>query len=338
MPARVIRMAPQAVPGLQDRFGRRIDYLRVSVTDRCDLRCTYCLPKGFRGFHEPRHWLTFDEWERLIGAFAARGVRRVRLTGGEPLLRRDLPALAARLKALPGLDDLSLSTNATQLAHHAEALRRAGVDRLNISLDTLDAGAAVHITGRDCLGDVMAGIDAAQSVGFAPIKLNMLVMAGVNEREVIPMAEFAIARGLVLRLIERMPMGSTGRAASHVALGPLRERLVAHFGLVPEVQELGGGPARYWRTQDGAGRVGFITPMTQHFCATCNRVRLGVDGTLYTCLGQDHSFAFAPLLRGGASDAELGEAIAQAIELKPERHTFNEAPERIVRFMSHTGG
>ncbi|MGC3964459.1 MAG: GTP 3',8-cyclase MoaA [Rhodocyclaceae bacterium] len=338
--ARVIDsgLAPQGGARLVHRFGRSIDYLRVSVTDRCDLRCTYCLPKGFKGYQEPRQWLDFDELERLIGAFGRLGVRRVRLTGGEPLLRRDLSSLAARIKALPGIEDLSLSTNGTQLAQHAAALRQAGVDRLNISLDSLDRACNAGITGRDAFDAVMRGIDAAREQGFAPIKLNMVAMGGVNEHEIEAMVEFAFARGLILRLIEAMPMGDTGRSVRHVDLGPVRERLVARFGLVPEALELGGGPARYWRTADGAGRIGFITPMSQHFCATCNRVRLTVDGTLHTCLGQAHSFAFRPLLRSGAGSDEIEDAVRRAVDLKPERHEFIEAPTRIVRFMSQTGG
>ncbi|GGP25218.1 cyclic pyranopterin monophosphate synthase [Silvimonas amylolytica] len=333
-----LRQTETSTPILTDRFGRTVDYVRLSVTDRCDLRCSYCMPKGFQGFEEPEHWLTFTEIERLMGAFARLGVGRVRLTGGEPLLRRNLPDLAARLKALPGLFDLSLSTNATQLARHAKALREAGVDRLNISLDTLDGACNAHITGRDTFEAVMQGIQVARAEGFSPIKLNMVAMKGVNDHEIERMAEFAMEQGFILRLIETMPMGQTGRNAQYLDLGPVRERLVTRFGLVPEVRELGGGPARYWATPDGAGRIGFITPISQHFCATCNRVRLAVDGTLYMCLGQEERFEFRPLLRDGASDAELEAAIREAIELKPERHEFREQPGKIVRFMSQTGG
>ncbi|MBM3115933.1 GTP 3',8-cyclase MoaA [Jeongeupia naejangsanensis] len=323
---------------LVDRFGRSIRYLRVSVTDRCDLRCSYCMPKGFHGFEEPEHWLRFDEVERLVGAFVRAGVARVRLTGGEPLLRRNLSELAARLKQLDGLDDLSLSTNATQLVRHARALRAAGVDRLNISLDTLDRGCYEKLAGRDAFDASLAGIMAARDEGFSPIKLNMVAMKGVNEAEIERMAEFAMRHGFILRLIEAMPMGDTGRNTQYLDLAPVREKLVAHFGLTPEAEELGGGPARYWKTPDGQGRIGFITPISQHFCATCNRVRLSVDGTLYLCLGQEEKFEFRPMLRAGCSDADLDAAIAHAIELKPERHEFIEAPTKLVRFMSQTGG
>ncbi|MDK2125690.1 GTP 3',8-cyclase MoaA [Parachitinimonas caeni] len=329
--------ASSALPALVDRFGRRIDYLRVSVTDRCDLRCNYCLPKGFNGYQEPADWLTFDEMERVISLFTRLGVGRVRLTGGEPLLRRNLPELAARLSALPGLTDLSLSTNGTQLARHAPALRAAGVKRLNISLDSLSRECVTRITGRDSLEAVMQGLEAAQAAGFSPIKLNMVLLQE-NADEVDAMAAFCLERGYMLRLIETMPMGSSGQSLGFVPLGPVRERLVARFDLRADATELGGGPARYWTTADGRGHVGFITPMSQHFCASCNRVRLSVDGTLYLCLGQEERLELRPLLRSGASDEALIAALRDAIELKPERHEFNEAPTRIVRFMSQTGG
>ena len=323
---------------LLDRFGRSIDYVRLSVTDRCDLRCSYCMPRGFRGYQEPKEWLTFDEIERLLGIFVRLGTRRVRLTGGEPLLRRNLPELAGRLSALPGLQDLSLSTNATQLGRHAVALRAAGVSRINVSLDSLDRACMQAITGRDSLRPILDGLMAGKAAGFAPITINMVAMRGINDDQIEAMAAFCIEQHFMLRLIEAMPMGSTGRNAQYMPLGAVRERLTEQFGLVPQAQELGGGPARYLSTPDGQASIGFITPMSQHFCATCNRVRLSVDGTLYLCLGQEEQFAFGPMLRGGASDAELEAAIRLAIELKPQQHDFNTRPEKIIRFMSQTGG
>jgi cyclic pyranopterin phosphate synthase len=323
---------------LRDRFGRSIEYLRLSVTDRCDLRCSYCIPKGFRGFEEPQHWLTFDEIERLLAAFVRLGTTRVRLTGGEPLLRRDLPLLAARLSALPGLRDLSLSTNATQLARHAVALKAAGVGRINVSLDSLDRACMESITGRDSLAPILDGLRAGKAAGFAPIKINMVAMRGVNEEQIDDMVEFCIEQQFILRLIEAMPMGATGRNTAYLDLGPIQARLQRKFGLVAQAAELGGGPARYLATPDGRSSIGFITPMSQHFCASCNRVRLAVDGTLYLCLGQEEKFEFRPLLRGGASDAELEAAIRAAIELKPQQHDFSAQPDKIVRFMAQTGG
>lgn len=323
---------------LRDRFGRSIEYLRLSVTDRCDLRCSYCIPKGFKDFEEPQDWLTFDEITRVVAVFARLGTSRLRLTGGEPLLRRNLPQLAARLSALPGITDLSLSTNATRLGRYADELRQAGVARINVSLDSLDRACMEKITGRDSLDSILDGLKAGKAAGFAPIKINMVAMRGVNEDQIDAMVAFCIEQGFMLRLIEAMPMGATGRDAAYLALGPIQERLRLRFGLVPQAQELGGGPARYLATADGSASIGFITPMSQHFCATCNRVRLAVDGTLYLCLGQEEKMALRPLLRGGVSDAGLELAIRAAIELKPQQHDFREQPAKIMRFMAQTGG
>lgn len=333
-----IAVSSQAVPALIDPFGRRIDYLRLSVTDRCDLRCNYCMPKDFKGYEEPSHWLTFDEITRLMSVFTRLGLRRIRLTGGEPLLRRNLPQLAGQLAALPGLQDLSLSTNATQLARHAVALKAAGVSRVNVSLDSLERACVEQVVGRDVLSQVMEGLQAAKAAGLTPIKLNMVAMKGVNEHEIETMLAFCIEHGFILRLIEAMPVGDTGRNTAYLDLESVRQRLQSRFDLVPQAAELGGGPARYWQTRDGRGQVGFITPISQHFCATCNRVRLTVDGVLHLCLGQEDRVEFRPLLRGGASDAELEATICHALTLKPERHEFREAPGKVIRFMSQTGG
>ena len=323
---------------LIDPFGRAIEYVRLSVTDRCDLRCSYCMPQGFRGFEVPEHWLTFDEIERVIGAFGRLGVSRIRLTGGEPLVRKDLPALAARLAALPGIRDLSLSTNATRLARHAAALREAGISRINVSLDSLRAQRFREITGGK-LDKVLSGLMAGKASGFSPIKINTVVMAGVNDDEVEDMVEFCIEHDFTLRFIETMPMGDTGRAASrrYLDLQEVRRRLEQRFDLLPGVMP-GGGPARYVQVAGTRLRIGFITPISQHFCATCNRVRLSVDGTLYLCLGQDDKLELRPLLRAGASDAALKQAIVSAIARKPERHEFRDKPEQVLRFMSITGG
>ena len=322
---------------LIDPFNRRIEYLRLSVTDRCDLRCTYCLPEGFKDFEEPAHWLSFDEIVRVVGAFTRLGVARVRLTGGEPLLRAGLPLLAERLKRLPGLSDLSLSTNATQLDKHAQALVHAGVSRINVSLDSLQAERIEQITGRDVLAKILAGLEAGKNAGLNPIKINMVVMPGVNDDEIDAIVNFCMRQGFTLRLIETMPLGDTGRKAKYLDLQPVKEQLRRQFGLV-EAVVAGGGPARYLQTADGKFTVGFITPLSQHFCASCNRVRLAVDGTLYLCLGQDEKVELRPLLRAGVSDQDLEAAIRQAVAMKPERHEFREQPKKLVRFMSMTGG
>lgn len=324
---------------LIDSFQRRISYVRLSVTDRCDLRCSYCLPKGFKDYREPAHWLRFPEIVRVMRAFAELGVSRVRLTGGEPLLRRDLPALAAQLHALPGVSDLSLSTNATQLAKHAQPLRAAGIARLNVSLDTLNPRRFAEITHGGRLAKVLQGLTAAKAAGFAPIKINTVLMRGVNDDEIEALIEYCAANDFTLRLIETMPMGDTGRAASgrYLSLEDVRRRLQRRYELIPTAMP-GGGPARYFQVKGTALTIGFITPISQHFCATCNRVRLAVDGTLYLCLGQDHKLELRPLLRDGIDDAGLRDVLRAAIAQKPERHEFNEAPAKIVRFMSATGG
>jgi len=322
---------------LIDPFGRRIEYLRISVTDRCDLRCKYCIPEGFTGFEEPEHWLSFDEMERLVRLFARLGLKRVRLTGGEPLLRRHIADLAGRIAAVPGIEDLSLSTNATQLEKHAVALKAAGVSRLNVSLDSLRPERIERINGRDAFDRIMAGIAAAKAAGFAPIKINMVALEGDNDDEIDAMVEWCMVQGFVLRLIENMPMGDTGRNVRYLDLQPVKERLRQRFNLIETVLP-GGGPARYLGTADGRFTVGFITPISQHFCATCNRVRLTVDGVLHLCLGQEDRFELRPLLRSGATDSEIVETIRAAIARKPERHEFREQPLKLVRFMSMTGG
>lgn len=321
---------------LVDRFGRRIEYLRLSVTDRCDLRCAYCIPEGFKGFEEPEHWLTFDEIERLMGLFAGLGLKRLRLTGGEPLLRRNIVDLSRRLAGIPGIEDLSISTNATQLADMATDLKAAGVTRLNVSLDSLRPEGVAKINGRPVLDKILAGLDAGRDAGFKPIKVNMVAMRE-NADEIDDIVAYCMDKGFVLRLIEVMPMGDTARKMGYVDLQPVKAQLKERFGLVDTVMP-GGGPARYLGTPDGRFTVGFITPISQHFCETCNRVRLTVDGVLHLCLGQEERVDFRALMRGGASDADLVDAIRHAIDLKPERHEFNEAPQKLVRFMNMTGG
>ena len=323
---------------LIDPFGRTVEYIRLSVTDRCDLRCFYCLPGDYRDFSEPEEWLSFDEIERVIRAFASLGVQRVRVTGGEPLVRKNLPGLVTQLASIPGIEDLSLSTNAVGLSRQAVALRNAGISRINVSLDSLRAERFKDIT-KGNLARVIDGLMTAKQAGFSPIKINMVVMKGINEDEVEDMIEFCIEHDFTLRFIETMPVGTTGRNASshYLSLQEVKDRLARRYTLIPGVMP-GGGPARYVQVAGTRLRIGFITPISQHFCDTCNRVRLSVDGTLYLCLGQEHKFEFRPLLRAGISDSELQDAARAAIALKPERHEFSEKPQQVVRFMSRTGG
>jgi len=324
---------------LTDPFGRPIEYVRLSVTDKCDLRCFYCMPKGFKDFEEPENWLRFDEIERVIRAFSDLGTKRVRITGGEPLVRKNLPELINNLNQIDGIDDLSLSTNATRLDKHAHALHQAGVSRINVSLDTLQADKFKQITGGGKLEKVLKGLMTAKRAGFGPIKINMVAMRGINDDEIEDMVEFCIEHDFTLRFIETMPMGNTGLEATnnYLDLQLVKQRLAKRYELIPGTMP-GGGPARYSQVAGTNLRIGFITPISQHFCETCNRVRLSVDGTLYMCLGQESSFELRPLLRQGISDDDLKQAIQYAISLKPERHEFTEKPSQTVRFMSMTGG
>jgi cyclic pyranopterin phosphate synthase len=327
----------QQIATLTDAFGRKIEYLRLSVTDRCDLRCAYCMPEDFKGYEEPSNWLNFDEIERVLRLFAALGLRRVRLTGGEPLLRSRITDLAKRIKSIPNIDDLSLSTNGTQLAKHARGLWDAGVKRLNVSLDTLQPALFASITRRDALSDVLEGLKMAREIGFAPIKINMVWQAGSNDTELDAMIAFCRDGGYILRLIEIMPIGDTGRHSQFASIQSLMATLKAQFGLIDGVIP-GGGPARYLVSPNGDFSVGFITPMSQHFCDTCNRVRLTVDGMLHLCLGQEDRLDLRKLMRDGASDETVQSEIKAAIKRKPERHEFRERPEKIIRVMSSTGG
>lgn len=323
---------------LVDPFDRKIEYVRLSVTDKCNLRCFYCLPKHFTDFELPDHWLSFDELERIMAAFADLGVAKVRITGGEPLVRRDLPKLAHSLSRLPGITDLSLSTNAVLLARHAGALHDAGISRINVSLDTLQPERFNEITGGK-LQPVMDGLMAAKDAGLSPIKINMVAMKGINDDEFEDMVDFCLEHDFTLRLIETMPVGDTGVDASrhYLNLKHVKHRLAERYELIPGVMP-GGGPARYMQVKDTRLRIGFITPISQHFCETCNRVRVSADGTLYLCLGQDHKFELGPMLRQGISDDGLKNAIIEAISIKPERHDFRQNPGQVVRFMNMTGG
>ncbi len=328
----------QKPPALIDPFGRRIEYLRLSVTDKCNLRCFYCMPKGFKDFEQPEHWLTFDEIERVIKAFTELGVARIRLTGGEPLVRKNITELSQRLTALPGLNDLSLSTNATLLDKQAMALKHAGITRINVSLDSLKAERFKEITGGE-LQPVLDGLMAAKQAGFSPIKINMVAMKGINDDEFEDMIEFCLKHDFTLRFIETMPMGATGDDATdhYLDLQTVKQQLSKSYEFIAGVMP-GGGPARYVQIKNTDLRIGFITLISQHFCETCNRVRLSTDGTLYLCLGQNDKVELRPLLRKGISDDELKNVLIDAIRLKPEKHEFKDKPDQVVRLMSMTGG
>lgn len=323
---------------LIDGYGRQIDYLRLSVTDRCDLRCVYCMPQGFGDYDCRQDWLSFDEIQRVCRVFVDLGVGRIRLTGGEPLVRAHFPELVSGIGKIPGLYDLSLSTNGTLLARYAHVLRQAGVNRLNVSLDTLQQERFAELTHRDALPDVLAGLESARQAGYELIKVNMVWMPDFNGDEVDAMITYCRERGFVLRLIENMPVGSTARQVGSQSLQPLITTLRDKHHLVDHVIP-GGGPARYLASPDKRFSIGFITPISQHFCTSCNRVRISASGTLHLCLGQENRVELLPLLRDPlVSDETIGARVREALQKKPFKHAFVEEPDKIVRFMSSTGG
>jgi GTP 3',8-cyclase len=323
---------------LIDSFGRKIEYLRLSVTDRCDLRCFYCIPKGFKGFTEPEDRISLDDYVRLVRLFSELGVSKVRLTGGEPLVRPDLPDMVRKIGALPMIEDLSLSTNATRLAQHAKAMKDAGVSRINVSLDTLNPDTFREITQGE-LEPVLQGLQAAREAGFHPIKINMVVMRDLNLHEVGGMVDYCLENSFTLRFIETMPVGEAGQQAreQYVGLDEIRQLLDQRFEMEP-AKMMGAGPATYLKIIGKRLKIGFITPMSQHFCETCNRVRLSSEGTLYLCLGQSDKLELRPLIQQGLSDDEIKAAIKEAVHNKPEKHEFDSNPSQVVRVMSMTGG
>ena len=326
-----------------DPFGRRITYLRVSVTDRCDFRCVYCMPEHM--IFVPRaELLTLEELERVCLAFMRWGVERLRFTGGEPLVRRDILRLFGRLGASlgKGLNEITLTTNGSRLARFAGVLKEAGMRRVNVSLDTRDAAKFRAITRLGDLSKVLAGIDAARDAGLA-VKINMVALKDINEDEIESMLIWAHERGMDLTLIETMPMGEIdgNRVEQYLPLSVVRARLARRFTL-DETGYRTGGPARYVHVAETGGRLGFITPLTHNFCESCNRVRLTCTGTLYMCLGQSDSADLRTPLRASTNDDLLDSAIAEAISRKPKGHDFiidrRHNTPAVSRTMSLTGG
>jgi len=326
-----------------DPFGRHITYLRVSVTDRCDFRCVYCMPEQMN-FLPKADLLTLEELERLCGAFIAKGVDRLRITGGEPLVRKDLMRLIDRLGARigNGLEELTLTTNGSQLARYARDLAAAGVKRINVSLDTRDPLKFRAITRWGDLDKVLAGIDAAQDAGLK-IKINTVALRDTNEDELPDMLEWAHGRGMDLTLIETMPMGEIDgdRTAQYLPLSLVRADLERHYTLTDSEYRT-GGPARYVHVAETGGRLGFITPLTHNFCESCNRVRVTCTGTLYMCLGQNDDADLRTPLRASGSDDLVNAAIDAAIARKPKGHDFmidrRHTRPALARQMSMTGG
>ena len=331
-------------PPLVDPFGRAITYVRVSVTDRCDFRCVYCMSEDMN-FLPKRDVLTLEELDRLCSAFIALGTRKLRITGGEPLVRRDIMrlfrSLSRHLEA-GTLDELTLTTNGSQLAKYAAELFDCGVRRVNVSLDTLDADKFRAITRWGDLGKVLAGIDAAQAAGLA-VKINAVALKGVNDAEAPEMIEWAHARGAEITFIEVMPLGEVEaqRVDQYLPLSQLRADLAKRFTLSSSLHA-SGGPARYYDVAETGGRLGFITPLTHNFCESCNRVRVTCTGTLYMCLGQEDAADLRDPLRRSEADDLLNASIRAAIARKPKGHDFiiDRATSRpaVGRHMSVTGG
>ncbi len=325
---------------LVDRFGRTVSYVRLSVTDRCDFRCVYCMAEDMQ-FVPRAEVLSLEELFRVGEAFTQLGVRKIRLTGGEPLVRHNIMHLVERLGALPGLEELVLTTNGSQLQKLAQPLKAAGVKRINISLDSLVPDKFHRLTRTGDLKQVLAGIDAAVAAGFAGIKLNAVILKGRNEDEIIDLVQFAIDRGVDISFIEEMPLGlidEHDRALSFCSSEEVRERIAQHYALTENDRNT-GGPSRYYNIAGHGSQVGFISPHSHNFCHLCNRVRVTVEGRLLLCLGNEHSMDLRELLRSGCSDEQLREALVAAMDLKPEKHHFDlDAEPDIVRFMNMTGG
>lgn len=331
-------------PPLLDPFGRAVSYIRVSVTDRCDFRCNYCMSEDMT-FLPKQDLLSLEELDRLCSAFVARGTRRLRITGGEPLVRRGILGLFRSLSrhlASGALDEITVTTNGSQLAKHAAELADCGVKRINVSLDTLDAGKFRSITRWGDFAKVMAGVDAAQAAGLA-VKINAVALKGVNDDEFVSLTEWAHGRGMDITFIEVMPLGEMeiGRADQFIALHEVRAALAARYTLAPSGYTT-GGPARYETIEETGGRVGFITPLSHNFCESCNRVRVTCTGRLYMCLGRDDNADLRAPLRASPDDALLHKAIEAAIARKPKGHDFLidrlVAAPAVERHMNVTGG
>jgi len=333
---------PQALTKSQlvDPFGREINYLRLSVTDRCNLRCTYCMAEEMT-FLPKEQILTLEEMITIATAFTELGVRKIRLTGGEPLARNGAVELVENLGKLAGLKELVMTTNGLLLPKYAQALKAAGIRRLNISIDSLDEQRFREMTRVGDLHQVLAGIEAAQNAGFEKIKLNAVVLAGINDHEIIDLARFAVERNMDISFIEEMPLGnidSHKRSDTQIFSDSIREKLAGIYTLTAST-ETTGGPSRYFRVSGTNSKIGFISPMSNNFCGSCNRVRLTVEGKLLLCLGNENAVDLKAVVRRYPGEIDrLKEVVVAAIAQKPEKHYFDADRVDIVRFMNATGG
>lgn len=328
-------------PKLIDQFGRRVDYIRLSITDRCDFRCVYCMSEDMT-FLPRNEVLSLEECARLVKAFVSLGVSKVRITGGEPLVRKNALWLFQEVGQLEGLRELVVTTNGSQLEVQAADLKKAGVKRINISLDSLDVERFRKITRVGELSKVLRGIEAAKQAGFENIKLNTVLMRGINDDETLSLLDFAIEHELDIAYIEEMPLGDVDhlRGSTYVSNDVTLKLLQQNHTMVSST-ETTGGPAKYWRIPDTKTKVGFISPHSHNFCESCNRVRITCKGELYLCLGQEDKVDLMPLLREFPNDdAPLITAILDSMRIKPKGHDFDlrRAEPAVIRFMSHTGG
>jgi cyclic pyranopterin phosphate synthase len=324
--------------GLSDSFNRPINYLRISVTDRCNLRCVYCMPAEGIELMSHNDILTYEEIYTVARSAAGLGIKKLRLTGGEPLVRLGLPGLVQMLVQIEGVDDISLTTNGVLLGRYAAELKDAGLRRVNVSLDTLKPDRFKLITRiGDDLNEVLKGIEVARAVGLEPVKLNVVVMAGVNDDELLDFARKTVNEGWQVRFIELMPL--VGRNTTQfVSASEMKQRLEPLGELTPYLPSVGNGPAKYFRLPHAKGAIGFITPISEHFCFQCNRLRLTADGRLRPCLLSDYEVDLKPSLRGNISSTELEKLIKQAVANKPQRHNLAEGSVPKQRPFSQVGG
>lgn len=334
--------APQLIESkLTDQFGRTVDYIRLSITDRCDFRCVYCMGEDMT-FLPRDEVLSLEECARLVKVFVSLGVTKVRITGGEPLVRKNALWLFEEIGQLEGLKELVLTTNGSQLEQQATALKKAGVKRINISIDSLRPERFKKITRTGDLNKVLAGLQASIHAGFEGIKINTVLMRGSNDDEAADLVQFAIDQKIDISFIEEMPLGEVNHArdSTFVSNTDTLKLLQSKYSLLPST-ETTGGPARYWRVANTKTKIGFISPHSHNFCESCNRVRITCKGELYLCLGQEDKIDLMPLLRANPNnDAPLVAAILDSMTIKPKGHDFDlrRAEPAVVRFMSHTGG
>lgn len=334
-------MTTPANSALIDKYGRHIDYVRISVTDRCDFRCVYCMSEKMT-FLPRKDVLSLEEIFQIARTFTQLGVRKIRLTGGEPLVRSNVMSLIENIGALPGLDELLLTTNGSHLEELAVPLKKAGVTRINISLDSLDADNFRRMTRTGDLAQVRRGIEAAVTAGFKALRLNAVILKGRNDHEILDLLEYAMSLGINIAYIEEMPLGEVSdhdRLETSCSNDDVRRIIEARYPLTPVVMKT-AGPSRYYLLESSNTRVGFISPVSHNFCDTCNRVRVTVEGRLLLCLGNEHSVDLRSMLRDPAvSEQQLQDTIRAAMDIKPYRHYFydKDAPQ-IVRFMNTTGG